>query len=191
MWQLGVLICFSLPVTFINFFSVWKSLWVFCNAKIARLQASKSSRNCSSSMQLGNVFILLICTVWFDPTDLRPIVSLGALGSTLTEGWCFPNSLFGFLVVSWPYRHACPGDVFIFTERLSGAKDTCWLGCNRHLPSVIQLPLFSFCSGVIWDIVILRLKQGRGKTSSSDHLDIRKSCGRLQGFKVWVLLSRS
>lgn len=44
-------------------FVVWECLWVFCNAKISRLQGSKSSRNCWSSMPLGDVFIFLICTV--------------------------------------------------------------------------------------------------------------------------------
>lgn len=44
---------------------------------------------------------------WF--VQLRPIVLLGTLSSTLTEGWSFPNSLLGFLVVSWPYKHACLG----------------------------------------------------------------------------------
>lgn len=164
------------------FFSVWESLWVFCNARIARLQASKSSRNCSSSMQLGSVFILLICTVEAHciPECSQQHSYRGVMFSKL---FVWISGCILTLQTHLPW--------FIFPERLSGAKDTHWLGCNRYLPSVIHLSLFSFCSGVTRDIVILCLKQGRDKTSSSDCLDIRKSCGRPHGFKVWVLLSRS
>lgn len=161
-------LCFSLLVTFINFFAVQESLWVLCNAKIPRLQLCKSVE---SVCRLCNLEMCL--SFWC--AQSRPIVLPGALGSTLTWGWSFPDC--GFLVGSWPYEHACPSYAVCLDWKVICCKGySSWLGCNRHLPSVIHHPLFSICSNVIWDIVILCLKWGREKnhTLGTFLLDRRK-----------------
>lgn len=144
---------FWLLLLLLLLFLVWECLWVFCNAKISRLQASKSSGNCSSSMQLGDVFILLICTAeahriaGYSQQHSYRGVKFSKLSARVF--WLYPDPTNTLALVM----------LFILTEKLPGAKDTHRPGCNRYLLSVIHLPLFSFCSSVIWDIVILCLKQ--------------------------------
>lgn len=79
----------------------------FAMPKIPRLQAWKSSRKCLLSMQLGDVFILLIWTV----------------EAQRTAGCSWQPSLYGFLFGFWPYKHDCPNYAVCLTESLAGAKD--------------------------------------------------------------------
>lgn len=91
------------------------SLQVFHNTKISRLQAL--IKVCLSSLQLGDVFILLICR-----TEAHHIN--GCSRQHLVRDEVFQALCVGFRLCPDPTNTLALVTLFILTERLSGAKDT-------------------------------------------------------------------
>lgn len=106
-WELSALCALMLfPSHYIYYFhyyflTVQETLQVFCNAKICRHQPYKTNRKCSSSVQLGDVLILVTCEV---------------------EACCFPDSV-GFCFGPDFRNMLARVRLCALTERLSRARD--------------------------------------------------------------------